>query len=353
MSDILVLGGSRNLGHITAVHLLEAGHAVSVLNRGVTPDELPPDVERIRATRGDESFANAIKSRRFDLVLDMTTYNADDAREGVGVFRDRTERYVFVSSGQVYLVRDAAQRPFVEESFAGAVMSAPPQERVSDYDSWKYGVDKRDAEEVFAAAWESEKFPVTTLRLPMVASTRDHYGRIQGYFARLDDGSPILVPDEHGLPIRHVYAPDVARVIEALTHTTVGLGRAYNVSQERSLSLPAYFELLREVTGISPNIVRAPRARLEEMQLLPDCSSFSGAWMSELDASRTKREILPPDFSFTDPAEYLPVVLHEYRERWIPQGKIPATYLQRDKEMSAAAVVSTLIANEWNRTNSR
>ncbi|MEO7368972.1 MAG: NAD-dependent epimerase/dehydratase family protein [Gemmatimonadaceae bacterium] len=335
MTDVLILGGSRNLGHITAVHLLDAGHAVSVLNRGVTPDELPPDVERIRATRGEESFANAIKDRRFDLVLDMTTYNAAEAREGVDAFRDRTGRYVFVSSGQVYLVRDAAQRPFVEESFAGPVMCAPSPHGNSDYDSWKYGVEKRDAEDVFAAAWESEKFPVTTLRLPMVASSRDHYGRIQGYFARLDDGSPILVPDEHGLPIRHVYAPDVARVIEALTHTTVGLGRAYNVSQDRSFSLPAYFELLRDIMGISPNIVRAPRARLDEMQLLPDCSSFSGTWMSELDTSRARQEILPSGFCFADPAEYLPVLLEDYRERWIPQGKIPATYLQRDREIGA------------------
>ncbi len=341
MSNILILGGSRNLGHIAAVHLLEAGHNVSVLNRGVTPDELPKEIERLRATRGDDSFTRAIRGRHFDLVLDMTTYNGADAREGVDAFRDRTPRYVFVSSGQVYLVRDAVDRPFVEESFEGPVMSAPPVERTSDHESWKYGVDKRDAEDVFEAAWESENFPVTTLRLPMVASSRDHYGRVQGYFARLGDGLPILVPAEHGLPIRHVYAPDVARVFEALTHTTVGLGRAYNLSQDRSLSLAEYFELLRDVTEISPNIVRVPRSELDELQLLPDCSSFSGTWMSELDCSRAKREILPAEFRFADPAEYLPLILEDYRERWIPGGKIPAAYLQRDKEVSAAARIFT------------
>lgn len=337
MPDILILGGSRNLGHIAAVHFLEAGHSVSVLNRGVTPDELPPEIQRLRGTRGEESFANAVRGRRFDLVLDMTTYNSVDAGEAVETFRGSAGRYVFVSSGQVYLVRDAAARPFVEESFEGPVMSAPPMERKSDYDSWKYGVDKRDAEVAFNAAWESEKFPVTTLRLPMVASSSDHYGRIQGYFARLDDGSPILVPDERGLPIRHVYGLDVARVIELLTRTNVGLGRAYNVSQDRSLSLSEYFELLHSVTGLSPNVVRVPRADLDEMQLLPDCSSFSGTWMSELDSSRLKREIIPPEFRFADPADYLPDILEDYRGRWIRNGRVPATYLQRNKELSNTA----------------
>ena len=41
MAEILILGGTRNLGHVTALALLEAGHNVTVMNRGITPDELP------------------------------------------------------------------------------------------------------------------------------------------------------------------------------------------------------------------------------------------------------------------------------------------------------------------------
>ena len=332
MADVLILGGSRNLGHITALYLLQAGHHVAVLNRGVTRDELPAEVKRIRATRGDPSLAAAVEGRRFDLVLDMTTYNAADAHEAVGVFRGKAERYVFISSGQVYLVLTGARRPFVEQGYDGEVMSAPAGAK--DYDSWKYGVDKRDAEDVFDAAFRNEEFPVTTLRLPMVASPRDHYGRIQGYFARLDDRSPILVPDERGLPIRHVYAFDVARVIGGLINSTAGVGRAYNISQDRSLTLAEYFELLKGVTGIEPSVIRVPRANLEAEGLLPDCSSFSGTWMSELDCSRAKKEILPEGFQFADPSEYLSAILGDYRNRWIPDGILPATYEHRGRELS-------------------
>jgi hypothetical protein len=167
----------------------------------------------------------------------------------------------------------------------------------------------------------------------MVASQRDHYGRIQGYFARVEDGSPILVPDEPGLPIRHVYAFDVARVIESLVHSSAGVGRAYNISQDRSLTLSEYFELLTGVMRTEPSVVRLPRAGLEREGLLPDCSSFSGTWMSELDSARAKSELLAPGFRFSDPSGYLPKIFDDYRNRWIPDGIVPAAYLNRSSEL--------------------
>jgi nucleoside-diphosphate-sugar epimerase len=332
MSRILILGGTRNLGHVTAVHLLEAGHDVSVLNRGVTPDELPAGIGRIRATRGDGSLSGAIGRREFDSVIDLTTYTRADALEAVETFRGKTGRHVFISSGQVYLVLNGAQRPFRESQYSGEVMPAP-REGTSDFESWKYGVDKRDAEDVFGQAWTDEKFPVTTLRLPMVASERDHYGRLQGYFARMLDGEPILIPDETGLPIRHVCVHDVARFIVALCSIDGGLGQAFNVSYGQSKVLSEYLATLGGVVGKAATTLRLPRVELERNLLLPDCSPFSGTWMSELDASLASSDLIPGGFDYTSPEEYLPAIFADYRARWQREGRIPATYRQRDREL--------------------
>lgn len=344
MSRILILGGTRNLGHVTALHLLDAGHDVCILNRGITTDELPKKIERIRATRGDRAFGSSIGNRDFEIVVDLTTYNRADALEAVETFRNRAGRYVFISSGQVYLVLESVTRPFREEQYTGTVMPAP-QAGTRDYDSWKYGVDKRDAEDVFQAAWENERFPVTTLRLPMVASERDHYGRLQGYFARIFDRSPILIPDERGLPIRHVYVNDVARFIGNLCAVDAGAGGAYNVSYGRSKFLGEYLEMLGSIVGTDVATVKFPRADLDRLRLLPDCSPFSGTWMSELDASRASREIIP-GFEYTSPEDYLPSILTDYLERWLRTGKIPATYLQRDRELASFHELDDL-SNEY------
>lgn len=333
MSRILILGGTRNLGHVCAVHLLKAGHSVTTLNRGRTPDELPAGIERLRGDRHDDaSMRAAIGSREFDLVLDNTTYNEVEARQAAGVFHGRTGRYVFVSSGQVYLVRENLRRPFREEDYAGAVMGEPPS-GTDDHASWLYGIDKRLAEQVFEDAGEVLDFPFTTLRLPMIASERDHYGRIQGYVARLLDGEPLLIPDEPSLPLRHVYVGDVARVVDGLTRSSTGIGSAFNISFGTSMSHREFIDFLRRETDSSSEVVAVDRSALEAADLLPACAPFSGRWMSELVDAKSVSEL---GAEYTAPGAYLRSIVDDYERRWQGQGIVPPLYDQRSREVEFA-----------------
>lgn len=80
--DILIIGGTRNLGHLLTLALLDTGHRVTLFNRGQTPDELPADIQRLRGDRSDPPrFAQALAGRSFDVVVDTTLYNGADARQ--------------------------------------------------------------------------------------------------------------------------------------------------------------------------------------------------------------------------------------------------------------------------------
>jgi nucleoside-diphosphate-sugar epimerase len=330
MARTLILGGTRNLGHAAALSFLEAGHTVSIVNRGVTPDDLPRQIERIRGDRADDaSMRAAIGNRSFDLVLDNTTYTEREARQAVGLFTGRAGRYVFISSGQVYLVRENLSRPFRETDYDGSIM-AEPKRQSADHAAWTYGIDKRLAEQVFMDAAEVLDFPITTLRLPMVASERDHYGRIQGYVARLLDGQPLLIPDETGLPLRHVYVNDVARIVTALTGSKVGIGEFFNVSCNESLALPEFLEMLGKAASTKVRLVRVKRKKLESRGLLPDCSPFSGRWMSELDSTRAASAF---GCEFSAPSSYLGSIVNDYRERWTRNSIVPDSYRQREAEV--------------------
>jgi nucleoside-diphosphate-sugar epimerase len=184
-----------------------------------------------------------------------------------------------------------AERPYKEDDYAGLVMAEPPKSNVSEYENWRYGFDKRAAEDVFASAWAKDKFPCTSLRLPMVNSERDHYDRIYGYFLRIQDEGPILVPDEDGAPVRHVYGEDVVQAITRLAESGKGKGRAYNIGQDETLSLVEFLELLAETMHCPLKIVRVLREELDRQGLLPHCSPFSGKWMSSLDNARSKAEL--------------------------------------------------------------
>src|SRR5437899_12107216 len=101
----LVIGGTRNLGPDLVAALLARGDGVTVLNRGLTPDDLPREVERLPADRSDAgALAAALRGRAFDLAVDTTLYTGADARAVSRILAGQVGRYVFWSSGQVYLV---------------------------------------------------------------------------------------------------------------------------------------------------------------------------------------------------------------------------------------------------------
>jgi nucleoside-diphosphate-sugar epimerase len=336
VARVLILGGTRNLGHFTALELLAAGHDVTVLNRGVTKDELPSAVERIRADRHEpKSMRSALGSRSFDLVLDTTTYTGEEARNVIELFDGRVGRYVFISSGQVYLVRMGLVIPFRETDYEGPIMDDPvePAERAE----WLYGIGKRDAEASFANAWSAKQFPVTTLRLPMVASERDHYGRIQAYLARLDDGGPLLVPHGKVSELRHVYVADVATLMCGLVTSPVGIGSAYNISSGESTQLEDFLQLLARLANRKLEVIVVDPFQLIRAELLPHCSPFSSDWMSSLDNSRSLDELKEVGITYTPPEDYLPQIIADYETRWRQGGLVPNGYDQRARELKFAA----------------
>ena len=213
-------------------------------------------------------------------------------------------------------------------------MVEPPKSNISEYENWRYGFDKRAAEDVFASAWAKDKFPFTSLRLPMVNSERDHYERLYGYFLRLRDGGPILVPVDGGSQIRHVYGEDVVQAITRIIQSGTGRGEAYNIGQDESLSLEQFLQMMAQLMGVPLQIKPAVRAELNQARLLPDCSPFSGLWMSALDNDRSKAEL---GMRYTPMETYLKKLVAFYSATTPRQID---GYKQRREELRFAAATS-------------
>jgi nucleoside-diphosphate-sugar epimerase len=327
----LIIGGTRNLGPSIVQALLHAGYEVSVFNRGQTPDDLPPQVHRLRGDRTSPAqLSAALGSKSFDFVVDTTLYTGVEAMAAIEQFSGRAGRYIFLSTGQVYLVRTGVDRPFREENYDGPVMPRPLESQTDDVSNWVYGIEKREVEDAMALAWKNSGFPFTSLRLPMVNSERDHYDRLYGYFLRLSDGGPILVPEEPGPMLRHVYGDDVVQAIMRLAASDAGRGEAYNIGQDESLLLDEFLRMLAECMGRSLQLVRVPRAALKKAELLPDCSPFSGLWMSALDNTRSKREL---GMKYTPLEVYLKKLVAFFASS--PKRKV-AGYARRQEEIETA-----------------
>ena len=126
---------------------------------------------------------------------------------------------------------------------------------------------------------------------------------------------------------------DVARFVTDLVESDKGIGEALNVSYGSSMTLMTFLELLAEAAETDAQIITVERAKLEAGGLLPDCSPFSGKWMSELDNTRSLEQF---GIHYTAPESYLPSIVADYRSRWAQLGLIPDSYRQRSKELAAA-----------------
>lgn len=329
---VLIIGGTRNLGPSIIAALLRDGHQVTIVHRGRTLYDLPREIEVLRGDRSERmDCQRLLGGRDFDAAIDNTLYNGRDAAIAIEVLSGRVGHYIFISTGQVYLVREGPQRPFREEDYEGPVMPEPAKENHLDHDNWVvYGIEKREAEDLLATAHASNGFPYTSLRLPMVNSERDHFHRLQNYLLRMTDGGPLLIPDDPGLPLRHIYGEDVVRAIQLCLTNQKSVGRAYNISQDETLSLREFLSLTAEIAGTKLHLAAFPRHLLDSARLLPNCSPFSDPWMSSLANDRSKQEL---GMSYTPLRDTLHTLAEYYREHRQPT---PPGYEQRNRELAFA-----------------
>jgi nucleoside-diphosphate-sugar epimerase len=328
---VLVVGGTRFVGYDLVWRLLAGGHEVTLFNRGRLDDPFGRRVARLRGDRRTDDFDRAVSGRTFDAAVDFAAFERADVQRAVRVLQGRTGHYVFVSTGQVYLVREPRPSPARESDYEGPLMAEPPAGS-PDHGDWAYGMGKRAGEDVLAAAFAGDSFPSTRLRIPMVNGERDHLRRLEGYLWRILDGGPLLLPDGGAHRLRHVYSRDVARAIAGLLGKPSTFGQAYNLCQEETPTLVEVLEHLGGLLGATPRLVAVPRRALEQAGLDPvRVSPFSGRWMSFLDPARARAEL---GFRPTPPAVYLASIVASFLAH--PPAEPPEAYATRARELDLA-----------------
>ena len=322
--NVLVIGGNRFMGLGLVWRLLCGGHRVTLVNRGHLADPFGDRIERLRADRSSDAFDAVLAGRTFDRAVDFAGFSAEDARRAVRVLAGRVGHYVFISTGQVYLVREGCPRPSRETDYDGPTMLQAPTP--GDHEDWLYGIGKRGAEDVLAAA---PALPSTRLRIPMVNGEHDHKQRIESYIWRMLDGGPLIVPRAAAVA-RHIYGGAVVRAIGELLDVPPAPGQAYNLAQAEQPTVRALIELIAQRVGARPTIVDLPDAHLERAGVSPRAASpFSSPWMSLLDPSRAVREL-----GFVHPPleSYLDSIVASLFAAW--RSEPPPGYAQRAAELA-------------------
>jgi 2'-hydroxyisoflavone reductase len=161
---VLILGGTKYLGRHLAEHALQAGHDVTLFNRGRTGTELFPGVPCLigdRTADGDPAGLTALGTGTWDTVFDFSGFHPRQVAATAGLLAPRIGQYVFMSSIAVY------------PHSAEAGRSEDAQLLPTEPDDGEYGNLKVACEQAAEAAMPGR---ATSVRAGLISGPGDPFG---------------------------------------------------------------------------------------------------------------------------------------------------------------------------------
>ncbi|MDQ6774592.1 MAG: NAD-dependent epimerase/dehydratase family protein [Candidatus Dormibacteraeota bacterium] len=244
----LVIGGAGFIGVAACKELMRRG--VETIAAGRTSKPYGTFTSHIAFDRREpEQLRAALERVRPDVIVDLAAYQPAEVTSILDVLG--SARYVFVSTG-VY-PDDFGARPAREADFVPLPGPVPAERQ-------EYRQGKRWCETVLA---RSRAVDWISIRPGAVLGPDDHTLRIAAYIERVEDGGPLLVPEESferqaGL----TWVRDAGMAL-ALACDPGAPSGAYNVAFE-GVSLKNLIEAVARALGLPALIRPVPFAQLPD-----------------------------------------------------------------------------------------
>lgn len=254
----LVVGGTRFVGLHLVRHLHSLGHEVTVLNRGQTSADLPPEVKRLRADRGEPSqVRSALKGATFDYAFDTSGYTPGEVTPFIRGLDGRVELYVFCSTRSVYAPSDLSP---ITEDF--------PLERRPE--TIEYVKGKVACEDALMEAHHRRGFPAVIMRPPYIYGPDDHnWGRGFSIFARLTQGRKVIIPSDGRTHTHFLHVDDFAEAFASAIGRPQAIGQAYNVAGRYAITSDALVGTIAQAMGVRAEIAHIPPEEYAKIKPAP------------------------------------------------------------------------------------
>jgi nucleoside-diphosphate-sugar epimerase len=257
--DILILGGTGVISTSIVDRLHELSHHVTVFNRGVHKARYRTAPEIITGDKQNrEQFKDLLKDRKFDGVIDMISYNPEDAGLTLEVLGDRGGHFVFTSSVAAY------KRPMKK------FPASEDLELISKKEESAYGYHKGKMEAFLKT--RMNEFPITIMRPSLtfgigcrnVGIMRNNYGIV----TRLRRHKPIVVFGDGTNPWAWTFAPDLAKAFAGVLCRPVTYGETYHATSDDHHVWDDLYREFGRCVGEEPSLVHISTEML--MKAKPD-----------------------------------------------------------------------------------
>ena len=262
--DILILGGTGFTGPEQVDYALARGHKVTLFNRNRTrPDLFKGKVDQLV---GDlNSDTSALKSTKFDVVIDNPTTAPVWVRNVAQYMKGNTGHYIFISTISVYAKNDT---PNADETAATLPMPADldpytldPQNRRRYYGELK-ARSEQEVQQQYAGIF-------TIIRPGLIVGPLDSSDRFTYWPVRADRGGEVLAPGTPNDPVQFIDARDIAEwTIRMAEMGPREAGGVYNATGPRTpLTLAEFLYGCKAITTADPHFTWVPASFLEEQKI--------------------------------------------------------------------------------------
>jgi nucleoside-diphosphate-sugar epimerase len=285
---VLFIGGTGIISSACVDLAVKRGIEVVLLNRGQATRSIPPEVEVLHGDiRDKDATAALLQDRTFDVVAEFVAYTPEHIEADLGLFRERTGQYIFISSASAY------QKPPLN---VPATESTPLR---NPY--WPYSQAKIACEDRLVAAYRDEGFPVTIVR-PSHTYDQRSIPMDGGYTVlhRMRSGKPVIVHGDGTSLWVLTHHRDFAKGFVGLIGNPHTIGEAIHITSDEVLTWNQIAETLAQAAGVEASIVHIPSDRI---------AAYDAGWGAGLLGDKahsmvfdnTKIKRLVPDYVATIP----------------------------------------------------
>lgn len=240
----LFIGGTGVISSACVAEALEAGHEVTVVNRGSSGTRpLPEGVEVLHAdVRDPESVHAVLGERSFDVAAEFLAFTPEHVRTDFDLFEGRVGQYVFISSASAY------QKP---PSRSPVTESTPLRNPF-----WQYSRDKIACEDLLVEAYRERGFPVTIVRPShtydrTMIPTSGHWTDLE----RMRRGAPVVVHGDGTSRWTITHNTDFAVAFTGLLGLPEAVGDTFHITGDEAPTWDRIYCDLAEALGVEAELV--------------------------------------------------------------------------------------------------
>ena len=267
---LLILGGTGVISSAIVRQGLAQGHDITIVNRGSRVSPFAGQVAHIQADRKDAvSFAAKMDKVQADVVIDMISFNPDDARQTLEVFQGKTGQFIFTSSSAAYQ-RPCRSIPIREDS-----------EELTTSKDFPYGFYKAEMERYLQKKMEPGKTPITIIRPSLtfgigaanIGVLRQNYNIV----CRMKQHLPLVMIGEGTIPWSFTFSDDLAKGFLLCCQNPKAYNQAFHITNTQLTLWEDLYRTIGDIIGEKPEFLYIPSQALYQAD--PDL--FAHFWFEK------------------------------------------------------------------------